>query len=266
MSHTPSMGKKRKKKNKVYEAHVQSPPPMQPAAEVPASVGDDAPADTIYAQKVVAYYSAAVNAWITTRMEFDRTLVTLSTGGLGLFLTLATTVGVQSSTEIIFYIIGTVGFVTAIGCGLVIFQLNADVSANAITSKDEEDNPTLASLDKVLKVSFFIGALAAIVAGSSAAYASYIQHKSHALTGENLPDDKKAQRPAEPAKPPASAPKTGADTATESINGMRMLRPQADKPTTHSIDGFQKFRPVSTTGTPTQKAPPPAPVKPPPKK
>ena len=40
-------------------------------------------------QKGVAYYSALVNAWITTRMEKDKQLLTLSAAGIGLIIIFA---------------------------------------------------------------------------------------------------------------------------------------------------------------------------------
>lgn len=37
-------------------------------------------------QKSVTYYSALVNAWIATRMEKDKQLLTLSSAGIGLII------------------------------------------------------------------------------------------------------------------------------------------------------------------------------------
>lgn len=51
--------------------------------------------DSIEQQKDVAYYSALVSAWIQTKMERDKTLASLSAGGIGLLVTILSTVGVQ---------------------------------------------------------------------------------------------------------------------------------------------------------------------------
>lgn len=43
-------------------------------------------------QKRVEYYAASVNAWFNTSLEHDKSLFTLSAGGIGLLITLLTTV------------------------------------------------------------------------------------------------------------------------------------------------------------------------------
>lgn len=48
-------------------------------------------------KKEELYLSAVINGWIETRMERDRTLLALSTGGVGLLVTLVTTVGPPGS-------------------------------------------------------------------------------------------------------------------------------------------------------------------------
>ncbi|MDA8663964.1 hypothetical protein N9L66_03280 [Porticoccaceae bacterium] len=44
--------------------------------------------------KNVAYYSTMLSAWIETKMERDKTLVTLSAAGIGLLVTILTVIGV----------------------------------------------------------------------------------------------------------------------------------------------------------------------------
>ena len=55
--------------------------------------------DSVRDAKAVAFYSAAVQAWVTTRMEKDRALLNLAAGGIGLLVTLLTTVGPSSRSE-----------------------------------------------------------------------------------------------------------------------------------------------------------------------
>jgi hypothetical protein len=42
------------------------------------------------AGKRVAFYSSLVNAWIQTRMEVDKTLIVISSAGIGFLITLLT--------------------------------------------------------------------------------------------------------------------------------------------------------------------------------
>ncbi|WDT74288.1 MAG: hypothetical protein MPW16_13610 [Candidatus Manganitrophus sp.] len=46
-----------------------------------------------YKAKELAFYEATVNAWITTKFEKDKHLLTLSLAAIGLLITLLTTVG-----------------------------------------------------------------------------------------------------------------------------------------------------------------------------
>ena len=52
-------------------------------------------------QKDVEYYASSVNAWFNTSLEHDKSILTLAAGGLGLFITLLTTVGLSSSEALI---------------------------------------------------------------------------------------------------------------------------------------------------------------------
>jgi tRNA A37 threonylcarbamoyltransferase TsaD len=48
--------------------------------------------DSHESQKKLAFYTAAVEAWVATRMEKDKTLLALAAGGIGLLATLLTAV------------------------------------------------------------------------------------------------------------------------------------------------------------------------------
>lgn len=47
-------------------------------------------------EKDIQFYAASVTAWFNTRLEHDKSLLALSAGGIGLLVTLLTTVGVKS--------------------------------------------------------------------------------------------------------------------------------------------------------------------------
>ncbi len=72
--------------------------------------------------KDVAFYSAVVSAWVETKMERDRTIVTLSAGAIGLLVTLLTTVGVKAPFTLWLYAGALVGFGVAAICTIVIFH------------------------------------------------------------------------------------------------------------------------------------------------
>ncbi len=55
-------------------------------------------------EKAVALYSIALESWVSTRMEKDRTLLSLAGGGVGLLVTLLTMVGPSSRCELGLYV------------------------------------------------------------------------------------------------------------------------------------------------------------------
>src|SRR4051812_12163082 len=74
--------------------------------------------DPLADQKQVAFYGAVVTAWVETAMEKDKTLLSLSTGGIGLLVTLLTTVGPSSNDELWWYAAAGTCFVLAVGVGI----------------------------------------------------------------------------------------------------------------------------------------------------
>ena len=54
------------------------------------------PEEIEFQKKQIEYYASCVNAWFNTKLERDRSLLTLSAGGIGLLITLLTTVGLSS--------------------------------------------------------------------------------------------------------------------------------------------------------------------------
>lgn len=51
--------------------------------------------------KTVEYYSAAVTAWFNTALEHDKSILTLAAGGIGLLITLLTTVGLSTAEALV---------------------------------------------------------------------------------------------------------------------------------------------------------------------
>jgi hypothetical protein len=121
----------------------------------------------------VAFYGAAVQAWIDTRMEFDRAIITLSAGALGLIVTILTTVGVSVAWQVAVYIIACLGFALAIGICLTVYRRNAK-HIEAMLAKKPGHSVTLERLDKWALYCFFIGIVAFAAAGiSNAVYRGF---------------------------------------------------------------------------------------------
>jgi hypothetical protein len=114
-------------------------------------------ADDLESQKQVAFYEALVNAWITTRMERDRTLLVLSAGGIGLLVTLLTTAGPASSLELVFYVSAGVAFAAASVLLIIVFDMNGDHLREVILDGRKGDDPTLKVLDRLVFLCFVVG-------------------------------------------------------------------------------------------------------------
>ena len=119
--------------------------------------------------KNIAYYSALVQAWIQTRMERDKTLCTLSAAGIGLLVTLLTTVGVDFRWELIPCALAFIGFVVTIWCTINIYMRNSE-SIESIVNESKKEKPSLAKLDRWAEYAFIFAAVCASEIGFIAAW------------------------------------------------------------------------------------------------
>jgi len=114
--------------------------------------------------KEVAYYSALVQAWITTRLDQDKTIITLSSAGIGLIVTLLTTVSSINFAAIILYILSTFGFSVAIISSTTILGKNSKYLEQVIKGKRGSD-PYLRYWDAARNIGFYAGIVFLIMIG-----------------------------------------------------------------------------------------------------
>ncbi len=86
--------------------------------------------------KEIEFYAAAVNAWLGTSLEHDKSLLTLSAGGVGLLVTLLSTVGLHFADALIIYVAALVAFTICLSAVLWIFKRNRAHLQDAIKGKD----------------------------------------------------------------------------------------------------------------------------------
>ncbi len=118
--------------------------------------------------KETEHYAASVTAWFNTKLEHDKSLITLSTGGIGLLVTLLSTVGVASMESLVLYILAIISFVTCVGVVLWIFRRNA-THLQAVIKNQAYTDPVLAVLDWIGILSFWFGVVFTAVIGISQA-------------------------------------------------------------------------------------------------
>lgn len=114
------------------------------------------------------YQSALVNAWITVRLEEDKTLVALSSVGIGLLVTLLTSIGLLRFWHIVLYALAFLGFFISILSGLSILTKNANHIELILKQKpneSEKSSQSLQKLEKRAKYGFIFGLAMSIVIG-----------------------------------------------------------------------------------------------------
>jgi len=118
--------------------------------------------------KSVAYYSAIVGAWIETKMERDRTIVTLSASAIGLLVTLLTAVGVKTVFTLWLYAGALVGFGVAAISTIIIFHRNATYLEKVVQGTTSKSK-MLGWLDRITLIFFGLGVILTILIGVTAA-------------------------------------------------------------------------------------------------
>jgi hypothetical protein len=156
-------------------------------------------------------------------MEHDKTLVTVSSAGIGLLVTLAAIQGVRSVFEIVSFVIGLIGFVVCINVALKLYRLNSTLIESELRSS--ELKPNLKTYDRLALASFMIGVVCLCTVGISAMIYRYFENKESRMANDekqqvqsgvmlkksldgiqNLrPEPAKTPEPVAPAAPPANS-------------------------------------------------------------
>lgn len=156
-------------------------------------------------------------------MEKDKSILTLSAAGIGLLVTLLTTVGPHSWIEAIFYALAFAGFTFSALTAVRIFDRNADYLLQLANDKDESD-PRLRSLDRRLLKGFLFGVAFTVLIAVSSAIARY-SHKG-------FPMSEKEEK----------APVASSDGQRRSLDSLGSLRPPGSQPLNESVDGLGKLK------------------------
>lgn len=108
--------------------------------------------------------SAARNAWFETSMEYDRSLLTLSAGAIGLLVTLASTVGVKSRP---LFALALVAFGLCILSVLLVFNGNREYLGRIIMAGEKSRDQQLDRLDRMAAGAFLAGVVLSALLGMS---------------------------------------------------------------------------------------------------
>lgn len=137
--------------------------------------------DAFY-NKDVEYFSHLVNSWITTNMEKDKAILTLSTAGLGVLITFFNNISPNYDFALLFYILSLICFVISIISGLWIFSENANYCEAVISEKTPNNENLIGKLDNFLIYSFIIGLICAIILSFILIFSKELKEKSNIST------------------------------------------------------------------------------------
>jgi hypothetical protein len=101
-------------------------------------------------------------AWMNTRMERDKTLLTLASAGIGFLLTLLKAFEIPVGFLRILYVLAGASLLVTVCTAVVIFGQNAGYleALDKSVSSAEKRATRLRFLDRVISVSFLVGVLA----------------------------------------------------------------------------------------------------------
>ena len=107
-------------------------------------------------KRELAHYAATVTAWYNTKMEHDKSLLTLSTAAVGVLITLVTKFPVSSYAAMNLFIVALSSFVLCLVAVLWIYKRNCTHLENLI-QHNERNDPLLAVLDWASLATFLLG-------------------------------------------------------------------------------------------------------------
>lgn len=105
-----------------------------------------------------------LSAWLNTKLERDKQLLTLSTSAIGLLVTLLRTVGVANWLQVGFFGTALIAFLFSVISILGILGKNATYIEEMLNGSETEDRQ-LAFLDRSATVSFIIGMIMVVIIG-----------------------------------------------------------------------------------------------------
>lgn len=133
--------------------------------------------DDNYNEKNVAFYSATLSAWYTTKFEKDKHLLSLSTAAIGLLVTLATTIGTSAACIAVMYVLALLSFLICVMSVLSIFGRNSKHLEDLVKGTADKD-PVLSALDKLASSSFVFGIIFTLLIGLFSGIENYSKEES----------------------------------------------------------------------------------------
>lgn len=119
-----------------------------------------------YDNKNLQYYSANVTAWFNTKLEKDKSIITISSAAIGLLVTIITTKGVQNLIQGALFSVAFIGFLSAIITVIQTLDKNAEQIQMDLSNQGNV-NHELGRNDLIISLSFYVGIIFTIFIGIS---------------------------------------------------------------------------------------------------
>ena len=180
------------------------------------------------------FYAASVEAWYLTKLEHDKSLLFLSSGGIGLLITLITTRGIDSVVFLVLYIAALLSFVFCLISVLCIFNRNSTHIENIVKNANASSDPLLKVLDVVAIFSFVIAIILSVVIGVATA-ANSLKERKVFMTKDSK--DNSISMKLEESFNGVNKLHPKYEDLKKSFNGAENLRPNPPADTDSSTDG-----------------------------
>lgn len=195
-------------------------------------------------QKEIEYYASSVNAWFNTSLEHDKSILTLAAGGIGLLITLLTTIGLSSAEALVLYIGAIASFLVALVSVLIVFRHNRTYIEQVLAGNASGNDPVLAKADSIALLAFGLGVVFTAVIGIATAIHSYTSKEKSmsnepTKTNQSIPLRESFNGASNLQTSMAQDSFNGAVSLQKSFNGASNLQPQ----------------PVASTAAPVASAP-----------
>jgi hypothetical protein len=173
--------------------------------------------------KYIEYCSQNYNAFFNTRLEKDKSILTLSVAGLGFLISITNLSSKLAHWEFVIFILAAICYLVSIYLTVEIFGSNGEYLIDNVMnhSTTDEKERALDKMDKIAKYSFYSGILISFILGSSISYTKNFEGKNMA--------DKKANTTL------TNNSFAGVSLFKDSFSGATKMKPvQAAQPTTQN--------------------------------
>jgi hypothetical protein len=176
----------------------------------------------------IEWYAAGLAAWYGTRLEHDKSLLTLAAGGIGLLISLVSAFGVESVESLILFTLALAAFILCVSAVLWIFKRNSKHIEDAVGQQKGND-PVLAVLDNVAVSTFLAGVVLSSILGIAVAVHSFETKRT------SMSVEKKTTGPVV--------------VIGDSVNGINNMSPAGLAGLRRSFNGIANMAPASQEGS-----------------